>query len=205
MRKRTPSSGSVGLPSQPMPLSGRVVIAARPPTKTLGSLNQFWDIVPSLSSVPDQVAKTIFGASVGLFPSGGRFTSVISTWKTASFRGRIGDQAIEDSIHNGTWTGFIHTKRDAAVAGSAGAVILQNADDIEFFAGWQNPWRRGDSQVFVEIKEFGYWWTKKSQDAMLAILDDHKGQKHKAYIERLLCKCCVPSLVEHISHGWGHY
>ncbi|KAJ7436714.1 hypothetical protein FB451DRAFT_1417321 [Mycena latifolia] len=99
--------------------------------------------------------------------------------ETASFRGRIGDQAIEDSIPNGTWTVFIHTKRDAAAAGSAGAVILQNADGIEFFAGWQNPWRRGDSQVFVEIKEPGYWWAKKSQDTMLAILDDHNGQKHK--------------------------
>ncbi|KAJ7056053.1 hypothetical protein C8F01DRAFT_1312062 [Mycena amicta] len=98
---------------------------------------------------------------------------------TVDFRGHIGAQPIEHNIPNGCWTVFIHVKTAIVAAGSAGAVVLRHPSGQEFFAGWQNPWTRGDSQVWAETFGSGHWWSVASKSLMFDLLDDHNGQRHE--------------------------
>ncbi|KAJ7056049.1 hypothetical protein C8F01DRAFT_375671 [Mycena amicta] len=98
---------------------------------------------------------------------------------TVDYRGHIGAMPIEHTVPNGCWTVFIHVKTSGAAVGSAGAVVYKHPSGQEFFAGWQNPWSRGSSQVWAETFHNGHWWGVASKDLMIHLLDKHDGQRHE--------------------------
>nr|GAT53122.1 predicted protein [Mycena chlorophos] len=95
------------------------------------------------------------------------------------WRGHIGKMPVEHAVPNGCWTVFIHTKTAGAAVGSAAAAIYRrDGTDQDFFLGWQNPWRRGNTQIFCETFPGGHWFNGVSKDKMLDLMDDHNGQSH---------------------------